>query len=123
MKKILLLASCVMFSSSVFAAPVTLTTGPAQTKVTKVECDALSADTNTAGQEVKVGLSKENFGALECTATDIGVAVTSPKGKGHVYSTNSGGGALVDTACATVTACAQGDADSAATAALAAASS
>lgn len=132
MKKILLLVSSVMLSASVFAAGVGgnlnsavgqpgSTTKIAATTGGDLQCAALSGDADTT--PVKVGLSKENIGAVDCSGTDIGVAVASTKGKGLVFSVGSGGGSEQQTSCASAALCAQSDATTQAAAALALASS
>lgn len=111
MKKILLLVSGLALSASVFAtdndfALATGGTAGSTTLVSKTAneaCDALATETDTV--PVKVGLSKENYGHVACSTTDIAVSVTSPKGKGKVYSSSSGGGSLVESDCATATDC------------------
>ena len=133
MKKILIIVSSLVLSSSVFAA-TPLTAGGSAGAVTKVgkdtsggaavACDALSTDTIAAAAQVKVGLSKENLGAIACSATEIAVGVASPKGKGKSYSSNSGGGALKEDDCSgTPQVCDQGQVESKVDASLTAAAS
>lgn len=127
MKKILMLVSGVMLSSSVFATALTAGgSSGSQTTVSAttggdINCAALASETDTT--PVKVGLSKENVGAVDCSATDIGVGTSSTKGKGKRYGAGSGGGAVTETACANTAACVQADANSSSAAALAAATS